>query len=285
VVTNVDEDHMGTYGGDFERLRATFLEFLHHLPFYGVAVLCIDDRNVRELLPELTRRTLTYGFSEDADVRASGLRQQGAHTHFEVSLREGPSFEVELAMPGRHNALNALAAISVGMELGLGVQQMQRSLRQFQGIGRRFQVRECDFDGGRLMLVDDYGHHPRELAATLEAVREGWPGRRLVLAFQPHRYSRTRDSFDDFASVLCEPDVLLLGEVFAAGEAPIAGADGRALSRAVRARGQVDPIFVEAIETLPEVLRGVVRDGDIVLTMGAGSIGQVAAELGERLCR
>ncbi len=285
VVTNVDEDHMSTYGGSFERLRATFLEFLHHLPFYGVAVLCVDDPNTRGLLPDVTRRTITYGFSEDADVRASGLAQQGGRTRFTVSLPDGRAFEVELSMPGRHNALNALAAISVGMELGLDMGSVQRTLQQFQGIGRRFQVRECRAGGAALMLVDDYGHHPRELAATLSAVREGWPERRLVLAFQPHRYTRTRDAFDDFARVLSEPDVLILSEVFAAGEAPIAGADGRALSRAVRARGRVDPIFIEDVGELPEVLRGVVREGDIVLTMGAGSIGQVAAELGERLCQ
>ena len=285
VVTNVDEDHMSTYGGSFERLRATFLEFLHHLPFYGVAVLCVDDPNTRGLLPDVTRRTITYGFSEDADVRASGLAQQGGRTRFTVSLPDGRAFEVELSMPGRHNALNALAAISVGMELGLDMGSVQRTLQQFQGIGRRFQVRECRAGGAALMLVDDYGHHPRELAATLSAVREGWPERRLVLAFQPHRYTRTRDAFGDFARVLGEPDVLILSEVFAAGEAPIAGADGRALSRAVRARGRVDPIFIEDVGELPEVLRGVVREGDIVLTMGAGSIGQVAAELGERLCQ
>jgi UDP-N-acetylmuramate--alanine ligase len=285
VVTNVDEDHMSTYGGDFERLRATFLEFLHHLPFYGVAVLCIDDDNTRALLPDITRRTITYGFSEDADVRGENLQQHAGHTGFDVQLADGRRFGVELSMPGRHNALNALAAISVGLELGLEIASMQRTLQQFQGIGRRFQVRDCRLGDARIMLVDDYGHHPSELAATLNAVREGWPQRRLVLAFQPHRYSRTRDAFDDFARVLCEPDVLILSEVYAAGEAPITGADGRALSRAIRARGQIDPIFLEDIEELPEVLPGVVQDGDIVLTMGAGNIGQVAAELGGKLCQ
>jgi UDP-N-acetylmuramate--alanine ligase len=285
VVTNVDEDHMSTYGGDFERLRATFLEFLHHLPFYGVAVLCIDDDNARALLPEITRRTITYGFSEGADVRGENLEQSGGQTRFDVRIEDGRRFRIELSMPGRHNALNALAAISVGLELGLDVASMQRTLQQFQGIGRRFQVRDCRLADARIMLVDDYGHHPSELAATLDAVREGWPGRRLVLAFQPHRYSRTRDAFDDFARVLCEPDVLILSEVYAAGEAPVAGADGRALSRAIRARGQIEPVFLEDIEELPEVLRGLVRDGDIVLTMGAGNIGQVAAKLGGELCQ
>jgi len=285
VVTNVDEDHMSTYGGEFDRLRETFLEFLHHLPFYGVAVLCIDDENVRGLLPEITRRTITYGFSPDADIRGENLEQQAGNTGFDVRLGDGGHFRVELSMPGRHNALNALAAISVGVELGLEKSSMQRTLQQFQGIDRRFQVRECRLGQGKIMLVDDYGHHPTELAATLSAVREGWPGRRLVLAFQPHRYSRTRDAFDDFARVLCEPDLLILGEVFAAGETPIAGADGRALSRAIRARGQVDPIFLEDIGELSDVLYRVVQDGDIVLTMGAGNIGQVAAELGGKLCQ
>jgi len=285
VVTNVDEDHMSTYGGEFERLRGTFLEFLHHLPFYGVAVLCIDDGNTRDLLPDITRRTITYGFSEDADVRAENLEQRAGVTCFDVRFRQGDAFPIELSMPGRHNALNALAAISVGLELGLDVAGMGRTLQQFQGIGRRFQVRECSLSEGDILLVDDYGHHPSELEATLDAVREGWPERRLVLAFQPHRYTRTRDAFDDFARVLCEPDVLILSEVFAAGEHPLAGADGRALSRAIRARGQVDPIFVEQIADLPEVLSSVVQPGDIVLTMGAGNIGQVAAELGGTLCR
>ena len=285
VVTNVDEDHMSTYGGDFQRLRATFLEFLHHLPFYGVAVMCVDDDNTRDLLPEVTRRTITYGFSPDADVRGENLAQHAGYTCFDVLTSGHERFAIELSMPGRHNALNALAAIGVGLELGLDVASMQRTLQQFQGIGRRFQIRECAIPQGEILLVDDYGHHPSELSATLSAVREGWPERRLVLAFQPHRYSRTRDAFDDFASVLCEPDVLILSEVFAAGEAPIPGADGRALSRAVRARGQVDPIFLEDVTGLPDALSNVVRDGDIVLTMGAGNIGQVAAELGRKLCR
>ncbi len=286
VVTNVDEDHMSTYGGDFDRLRATFLEFLHHLPFYGVAVICIDDVNARELLPDVSRRVITYGFDAEADVRGADLRQRGQSTSFTAHLPDGRGFEVTLAMPGRHNALNALAAITVGYELGLEPASMQRTLAQFQGIGRRFQLRTCRLaSGGEVLLVDDYGHHPRELEATLAAVRAGWPERRLVLAFQPHRYSRTRDAFDDFARVLSTSDVLILSEVYAAGEAPITGADGRALSRAIRARGQVDPIFIDDIAELPQVLAGVVREGDIVLTMGAGSIGQVAARLAEGLCR
>ncbi len=284
VVTNVDEDHMSTYGGDFDCLRATFLEFLHHLPFYGVAVICIDDANAHGLLPDVTRRVITYGFDVGADVRGSELHQQGGNTRFTVHLPGGECFAVQLAMPGRHNALNALAAIAVGHELGLVPESMQRTLAQFQGIGRRFQLRTCQLaDGGEVLLVDDYGHHPRELEVTLAAVRAGWPERRLVLAFQPHRYSRTRDAFDDFVRVLSGPDVLILSEVYAAGEMPIAGADGRALSRAIRARGQVDPIFIEDIGELPQVLSGVVREGDIVFTMGAGSIGQVAVQLAMQL--
>lgn len=286
VVTNVDEDHMSTYDGSFERLRETFIEFLHHLPFYGLAVICIDDDNARGLLPDISRRVITYGFAEDADVRATQLQQQGGITRFEVQVAGLDAFSVELAMPGRHNVQNALAAIAVAIELGVQVASIQRTLHQFQGIGRRFQVRgECRVGDAKVMLVDDYGHHPRELAATLQAVREGWPEKRLVLAFQPHRYSRTRDAFDDFAQVLSEPDVLVLSEVFAAGEAPISSADGRTLSRAVRARGRVDPVFVEEVSLLPDVLRGVVRDGDIVLTMGAGNIGAVAAQLGDALCQ
>ncbi|RMG35422.1 MAG: UDP-N-acetylmuramate--L-alanine ligase [Gammaproteobacteria bacterium] len=285
VVTNVDEDHMATYGGEFERLRAAFLEFLHHLPFYGVAVLCIDDANARGLLPDVTRRVITYGFSEDADVRGEGLSQAARLTRFTTCLPNGERMSVELTMPGRHNALNALAAIAVGHELGLSTATMQQALARFQGIGRRFQMHECRLGGRNVILVDDYGHHPRELEATLSAVRAGWPERRLVLAFQPHRYSRTRDAFDDFARVLNEPDVLVLSEVFAAGEAPIAGADGRALARAVRARGKIEPVFVETIDELPQVLEGLVKDGDIVLVMGAGSIGQVAARLGEGECQ
>jgi UDP-N-acetylmuramate--alanine ligase len=285
VVTNVDEDHMATYGNDFMRLRATFLEFLHHLPFYGLAVMCIDDDNVRDLLPELTRKVLTYGTREGADVRAVDIRQQEMTTRFTVHLAETAGFEVTLNMPGRHNVLNALAAIAVAHELGVEVAIVQSALSAFQGIGRRFQARnDCRIGDFRLMLVDDYGHHPREVAATLEAVRSGWPERRLVLAFQPHRYSRTHDAFDDFVAVLSSVDVLVLAEVYAAGEAPVAGADGRALSRAIRARGQVDPVFLENIEELPAILQDIVAEGDIVVTMGAGNIGLVAAQMAEAFC-
>ncbi len=285
VVTNVDEDHMITYGGEFARLRAAFLEFLHHLPFYGMAVLCLDDANVRGLLPEVTRRVTTYGFSADADVRASDCHQQAGRSKFRVTIPMHESFNVELSLPGEHNILNALAAISVALELGVSIEVIQQTLSQFQGIGRRFEIRQCERDGQMLTLIDDYGHHPRELAATLSAVRASWPDRRLLLAFQPHRYTRTRDAFDDFSKVLSEADVLALCEVYAAGETPIAGADGRALSRAIRTRGRVDPIFIDQITDLPDALNELTQPGDIVLTMGAGDIGAVAKRLPETLQR
>jgi UDP-N-acetylmuramate--alanine ligase len=285
VVTNVDEDHMVTYGNDFERLRATFLEFLHHLPFYGLAVMCVDDEHVRDLLPEVTRKVLTYGTREEADVRALDIRQQGMTTCFDVQMRGQEPFSITLSLPGRHNVLNALAAITVAHELGVTVDSIQSGLAGFEGIGRRFQATTgCEIGGHQVMLVDDYGHHPREVAATLDAVRAGWPGQRLVLAFQPHRYSRTQDAFEDFVAVLSQVDVLILAEVFAAGETPIAGADGRALSRAIRVRGQVDPVFLDNIEDLPVRLKDLVADGDIVVTMGAGNIGVVAANMAEALC-
>jgi UDP-N-acetylmuramate--alanine ligase len=279
VVTNVDADHMTTYGGDFSRLRQTFIEFLHHLPFYGLAVLCIDDDEVRGLLDEVTRRITSYGFAADADVRAEAVRQQGMSTHFRVCYSSG-EFDVTLQMPGRHNVQNALAAIAVALELGCEVAAIQRALQGFEGIGRRFQSIACTLpDGGSVMVVDDYGHHPRELEATLRAAREGWPGHRVVLAFQPHRYTRTQEQFEDFVQVLSQPDLLLLCDVYAAGEAPIAGADGRALSRAIRVRGQVDPVFVDPLGELPAVIAGLAADGDILLVMGAGDIGTIAAEL------
>jgi len=281
IVTNIDADHMATYGNDFERLRGAFLEYLHHLPFYGLAVLCIDDDEVRGLLPQVTRRAITYGTRPEADLQARNIRQEGRRTHFEVVPPEGEPFAVTLNLPGRHNVLNALAGIAVALELEVPVTAIQQALAAFQGIGRRFQVHECQ---GGLMLVDDYGHHPRELAATIDAVRAGWPQRRLLLAFQPHRYSRTRDSFEDFVAVLSSVDALVLSEVYAAGEDPIIGADGRALSRAVRTRGQVDPVFIDSVRELPQVLAGLVQPGDIVLTMGAGDIGVAAARLPEELC-
>ena len=283
VVTNVDADHMATYDGDFGRLRSTFIEFLHHLPFYGLAVLCIDDAEVRALLPEVARPIRTYGTAAEADVRGSDIRQEGMCTHFCVHQEGRQPLQVTLNLPGRHNVLNALAAIALARELGVADEAIQRGLEGFQGIGRRFQATECKLPVGEVMLVDDYAHHPRELAATLEAARAGWPDRRLVVAFQPHRYSRTQEQFEDFVQVLSKADVLLLTEVYAAGEEPIPGADGRALSRAVRMRGQVDPVFVEPVADLSEVLFGLLEAGDIVLTMGAGDIGVVAARLEDEL--
>ncbi len=285
VVTNIDADHMTTYGGDFNRLRETFVEFLHHLPFYGLAVLCIDDQEVRDLLPKITRRVITYGVSEDADIRATGLSQTGLRTTFTVQAEclDEP-LDISLNLPGRHNVLNALAAIAIAFELNVDAASVQRALLRFEGIGRRFQTQECRLGDKALMLVDDYAHHPREIAATLLAVREGWPKRRLVVAFQPHRYTRTQEQFDDFVQVLSSADVLILSEVYAAGEEPLQGAETRDLSRAIRTRGQVDPIFIDPVEDLPELLGGLLQDGDILLTLGAGSIGVVAADLKNRLC-
>jgi UDP-N-acetylmuramate--alanine ligase len=286
VVTNIDADHMATYGGDFNRLRGTFLEFLHHLPFYGRAMLCIDDDEVRSLLPEITRQVTTYGFRDEADVRASDVRQAGLTTDFTVHAKALQSpLRITLNLPGRHNVLNALAAIAIALELNLDRDSIQRALERFEGIGRRFQTSgDCQIDGKRVMLVDDYAHHPSEIAATLRAVREGWPERRLLLAFQPHRYTRTQEQFDDFVQVLSTADLLILSEVYAAGEEPIQGATGRDLSRAIRTRGQVDPVFIEPVEEMPALLRGLLKDGDIVLTLGAGSIGAVAAEMPLKLC-
>ncbi len=288
VVTNIDADHMETYGGDFERLRQTFIEFLHHLPFYGLAVLCIDDPVVSGILPEVAKPVLTYGFHEAADVHAFDLEQEGGRSSFRVILpgRRQP-LEITLNMPGRHNVLNALAAIAVASELGVGDVAMGRALVSFQGIGRRFVIREgvAIQGGGSIMLVDDYGHHPREIEATIDAIRSGWPQRRLVVAFQPHRYTRTRDLLDDFSRVLCGADALLVLEVYPAGEKPIAGADGRSLCRAIRSRGHVEPVFVEQIGELAGALGSILQDGDILLTLGAGSIGAATAGLPEQLER
>ena len=285
VVTNVDVDHMETYGGEFSQLRQTFLEFLHHLPFYGLAVLCIDDENIRNLLPEITRPVRTYGFSCDADLCATDLTQDGNRTYFKVHCNDSDTeIEVTLNMPGRHNALNALAAIAVAQEIGVSNEAIIKALSEFEGIGRRFQINGTyQTERGEVLHVDDYGHHPREILATVEAIRKGWPDKRLVVAFQPHRYSRTRDLFEDFTRVLSDIDVLLLLDVYPAGETPIAGADGRALARAIRLRGQTEPVFIEQLEELPGVLRNVLTDGDILLTLGAGSIGAAAQQLKDQL--
>jgi len=285
VVTNIDADHMATYGGDFSVLRQTFVEFLHHLPFYGLAVLCIDDPVVREILPEVTRPVRTYGLTPEADVYASEVRQEGLLNHFRVSRRDKADWlDITLNMPGRHNVLNALAAITVAHEVGVSDAAIVRALAAFQGVGRRFQLNgELQTPAGHVTLVDDYGHHPREVAATIQAARASWPERRLVVAFQPHRYSRTRDLFEDFAEVLSTVDALLLLEVYPAGEKPIPGADGRTLCRAIRARGKVDPVFVAQADELAPTLRGVLQDDDVVLTLGAGDIGGAAATLAEQL--
>ncbi len=287
VVTNIDADHMSTYGNDFNRLRGTFIEFLHHIPFYGLAVLCIDDEEVRSLVPLVTRPVRTYGLSKGADVRAVDLCQEGQRTRFtlESELLQAP-MQLTLNLPGRHNVLNALAAICVALELGLTETPIRQALAAFEGIGRRFQVHEgVTVDGRRLLLVDDYAHHPREVAATLEAAREGWPERRMVLVFQPHRYSRTKEQFEDFVQVLSQVDLLVLAEVYPAGEEPIPGADGRSLSRALRTRGEVEQVFVDPLSELPELLEHLLLDGDLVLTLGAGNIGASAARLPDLLLR
>ena len=285
VVTNIDADHMDTYGGDFTRLRQAFVEFLHHLPFYGLAVLCVDDRVVREILPQVTRPVLTYGFSDAADLYAHDIRQDQTRTHFKVKRGDGSEWlSVTLNLPGRHNVLNALAALAVAHEVGVSDAAIQRALDGFQGIARRMQVYgEIATRGGKVLMIDDYGHHPREIAATVQAIRGGWPHRRLVVAFQPHRYTRTRDLFEDFAQVLSEVDVLVLTEVYAAGEVPISGADGRALARAIRARGKIEPVFVEHATELSDALSALLADGDVLLTLGAGDIGAVAGALPQQL--
>ena len=290
IITNIDADHLENYDGDFGKVRKAFVDFLHRLPFYGVAVLCVDDAEVAALARETHRRTLTYGIAgtsegDGADVRASALRQDGRTTAFLLHLPDrDDAVAVTLNLPGRHNVLNALAACAVGWQLGVSAEAMQQALGGFEGVGRRFQLRgELALEGGgHALLVDDYGHHPSELAAVFAAARAGWPGRRLAVAFQPHRYSRTRDLLDDFANVLSEVDVLVLTEVYPAGEAPIANADGRALARAVRARGKVDPVLVDHPRDLAVALAPLLHDGDLLLLLGAGDIGAEAAELARR---
>jgi len=284
VVTNIDADHMETYGGDFARLRQTFVEFLHQLPFYGLAVVCLDDPVVAELLPQMPRQVLTYGFSDEADLWARDIQQHESATRFTAVHKDGTTLAITLNLAGRHNVLNALAAIAVAHELGVSDAAIQRALSGFQGIGRRFQLYgEIATTAGDVLMIDDYGHHPREIAAVVQAIRAGWPARRLVMAFQPHRYTRTRDLFEDFVKVLSEVDALVLLDIYPAGEAVIAGADGRSLSRAIRARGQVNPVFVDKVKDLPRVLRGVLQGGDVLLTLGAGDIGAAAAKLPEQL--
>jgi UDP-N-acetylmuramate--alanine ligase len=292
IVTNIDNDHLGTHDGDFERLKASFVAFLHNLPFYGLAVLCVDDTHIRSILTKVNRPVVGYGFSEGADLRAENLRREGLKTHFDVVRRaDGLRFPVTVNLPGLHNVLNSLAAIAVALEIGISQEAIQRSLLNFQGIDRRLThvgdvklpVIDGKGAGDAVTIVDDYGHHPTEIAATLDAIRQGYAGRRVVLAFQPHRYTRTRDLLDDFATVLSAGDALLVTEVYAAGEAPIAAADGRAICRAIRTRGKVEPVFVEKVETLDEALRAVLKPGDVLVTMGAGTISAVSHALPGKL--
>jgi UDP-N-acetylmuramate--alanine ligase len=279
VVTNIDADHMDTYQQDFGRLKQAFLQFLQNLPFYGAAVLCTDEPHLRELLPDVTKPVLTYGTSDDASVRAEAIAHDSGRMKFRA-LRQGAApLDVMLNLPGRHNVLNALAAIAVATELQIRDDAIQKALREFRGVGRRFQ--NYGTIDGTFTLIDDYGHHPAEMAATLEAARGAFPGRRIVLAFQPHRYTRTRDLFEDFVRVLSSADVLLLAEVYPAGEAPIVAADGRSLARALRLAGKVEPLFVEDIAEMAAAIRRVAEDGDVVITMGAGSIGGVPAQLAQ----
>lgn len=281
IVTNIDVDHLENYGGDFARVQQAFSEFLHRLPFYGLAVLCIDDPEVAALAGAVSRHVMTYGFHQDADVRAENVRQDGPAMHFDLVLPDASATPMELAMPGRHNVQNALAAAAVAWELGVKPDAIRAALAKFEGVGRRFNrlAELTTARGATVQLVDDYGHHPRELAAVFAAARGGWPDKRLVVAFQPHRYSRTRDLLDDFAGVLSDVDALVLTEVYPAGEQPLPNADARALARAIRARGRIDPVVVNGPGDLREVLPDILEDGDLLLVMGAGDIGHVAQSL------
>jgi len=292
IVTNIDADHMDTYGHDVARLKSAFIEFTQRLPFYGSTVLCVDDANVREIMPFVSRPITTYGLNAEAQVRAEDVRAEGTRMHFRVQRRlrdaDLPALQIELNLPGLHNVRNALAAIAVATELGVSDEAIAQALAAFKGVGRRFtQWGEipvaAEQGGGSFALVDDYGHHPVEMAATLAAARGAWPDRRIVLAFQPHRYTRTRDCFEDFVRVLGSADAVLLTEVYSAGEAPLVAADGRSLMRALRVAGKVEPIFVEDVTELPQAVRDFARNGDVVIVMGAGSISRVPAQLGEQV--
>ncbi len=280
IVTNIEADHMDTYNGDFEKLKQTFIDFLHQLPFYGQAVLCIDDPVVRDLLPRIGRQMTTYGFAEDADVRIENYRQEGQKGIFTILRKNRMDLDIELNIPGRHNALNAVAAVAVATEDGVEDAAILKALAHFEGTGRRFDLLgEFPVDDGFALLVDDYGHHPTEVNVTIKAARAGWPEHRVVMIFQPHRYSRTRDLYDDFANVLENVDVLFMLDVYSAGELPIAGADARSLCRTIRGRGKIDPIFVPDLDSLPDALSAVIKAGDLVLTQGAGDIGKLAKTL------
>ncbi|MDP2074038.1 UDP-N-acetylmuramate--L-alanine ligase [Hydrogenophaga sp.] len=286
VVTNIDADHMDTYGHDFGKLKAAFVEFLHRMPFYGAAVVCVDDAAIREILPLIARPITSYGFSEDAQVRAVNVRAVGTQMHFTVQRRNGvelPDLDIVLNLPGDHNVLNALAAIGIAVELGVDDAAVVQALADFKGVGRRFQrYGEAVLPaGGTCTVVDDYGHHPVEMAATLAAARGAYPGRRLVLAFQPHRYTRTRDCFEDFVKVINHADAVLLAEVYAAGESPIVAADGRSLARALRVAGKLEPVFVDDINAMPQAVLDNAQNGDVILCMGAGTVGAVAGRVME----
>jgi UDP-N-acetylmuramate--alanine ligase len=282
VITNIDADHMDTYGHDFARLKQAFIEFTHRLPFYGIAVLCVDDSNVREILPFVSKPIIRYGLGAEAQVRAVNVEAHDGKMHFTTLREDAPPLDIVLNLPGTHNVQNALAAIAIATELEVSDADIQRALQEFNGVGRRFQRYgevPANNGDGTYTLIDDYGHHPVEMAATVAAARGAFPGRRLVLAFQPHRYTRTRDCFEDFVRVLSTVDALVLTEVYAAGEAPIVAADGRALARAIRVVGKVEPVFVETVDEMPDAIAGLARGGDVVITMGAGSIGGVCGKL------
>lgn len=280
VVTNIDEDHMDTYQGDFEKLKDTYIEFLHNLPFYGLAVVCIDNPVVREVLPRIGRQVITYGFSTDADVIATNYQQSGGVSYFTVERKGLPDLDLSVNLPGQHNVLNALASIAVATDEGVSDEAIVSALGKFAGIGRRFeQLATLQTAKGEMTLIDDYGHHPREVAATIKAMRNGWPDKRLVMVFQPHRYSRTRDLYEDFVEVLSQVDCLFLLDVYAAGENVIPSADSKSLSRSIRQRGQVEPIYVGALEQLADLMNTQLQDGDMIITQGAGNIGAISRQL------
>lgn len=280
VITNIDEDHMETYEGDFEKLKDTYIEFLHNLPFYGLAVVCLDNPVVREILPRISRQVITYGFCEDADVRATQYQQSAGMSSFVVESKDSAPLAISVNLPGEHNVLNALAGVAVAIDEGVADIAIQQALQGFAGIGRRFEkLATLQTEQGEMMLIDDYGHHPTEVKATISAMRNGWPEKRLIMVFQPHRYSRTRDLYEDFVEVLSEVDCLFLLDVYAAGEAPIANADSKSLARSIRLRGQIEPIYVSDSDKLAELISAQLQDGDMVITQGAGNIGAIARSL------
>lgn len=283
VITNIEEDHMATYGGDFNKLKRTYVEFIHNLPFYGVAIVCIDDPVIREIMVDFARPIITYGFSNDADFQITDFVADGMQSKFVVHYPDEKSFPVLINMPGKHNVLNATAAIAIGVDEGVLPKDIQQGLAGFKGVGRRFQIYgEYAVENGKAILVDDYGHHPTEVRATIESAKQSHPGKRLLMIFQPHRYSRTKDLYDDFVDVLCEVDALVILDVYSAGENPIVGADSRSLCASIRQRGLVDPVYVKTIEQIPNVLDKLVKDGDLIITQGAGNVGMLAELLSKR---